>query len=593
MSSQLSFAPGTVFAGDYRIERAIGQGGMGAIFAAEQLSTGKLRALKLMHPTLVAEEEHRRRFVQEARVGSRIASEHVVEVQAAGVDQATGAPYIVMELLEGETLQQRCRRAGAMSLLELKELFEQLCHAVSAAHAAGIVHRDLKPENVFLAITRRAAGPAITVKVLDFGIAKLVAEAGTRGTTGAMGSPLWMAPEQTEAGSITAAADVWALGLIAFYALTGTFFWRSARNSEATVSQLFREIVLEDIPPASMRASEQNTDPLLPPGFDAWFGKCLARAPSARWQDASECWRGMRPMFGDMAPISNEEVFGPTMAGTPISAAPMTPAVITPPVATPQVIASVPPANAIPMGTPPPMAHTQPNAKSSSMGPWILGSAAVIALAIVGSVVALVRSGANEKRTANYESSPSGTTLTLERTPVVTQPTSEASATATVATPPPSASALAPVVSAAPSAGVAAKPVVKASAPSSAGAGVGKVWSWKVSGHTVHIQSAKIIATGNVPEDVIRKAIDWDGWEYGRCYERAFGKATSMPTGSITIKFKIFDQLPQKATVDKSDFTNAEFNECVRGTLVGQTANAAGSSGFADVTYTYLFTLAD
>lgn len=587
MSSQLSFPPGTVFAGDYRIERAIGQGGMGAIFAAEQLSTGKVRALKLMHPTLVTDEEHRRRFVQEARVGSRIASEHVVEVQAAGVDQATGAPYIVMELLEGETLQQRCRRAGAMGVPELKELFEQLCHAVAAAHAAGIVHRDLKPENVFLATTRRAGGAAITVKVLDFGIAKLVAEAGTRGTTGAMGSPLWMAPEQTEAGLITAAADVWALGLIAFYALTGTFFWKSARNAEATVSQLFREIVLEDIPPASSRAREQNTDPLLPPGFDAWFAKCLAREPGARWQDASACWRGMRPLFGDMAPISNDEVFGPTLAGTPISAAPTTPAVMTPHVATPHVVASVPPANAIQMGTPPPLAHTQSNAKGSSMGPWILGSAAVIALAIVGSVVAFLRLGANERRTATYESSPSGTSLTMGRTPVVAPP----SATEIVAAPMPSTSTATPIVSVAPSAGVGAKPVVKVAAPS--GGGVGKVWAWKVSGHTVHIQSAKIIATGNVPEDVIRKAIDWDGWEYGRCYERAFGKATSMPTGSITIKFKIFDQLPQKAVVDKSDFINGEFNECVRSTLVGQTANGAGSSGFADVTYTYLFTLAD
>src|ERR1019366_5428622 len=104
MSSPLSIAPGTVFAGDYRIERIIGQGGMGAIFGAEQLSTGKVRALKLMHPTLVTDDEHRRRFVQEARVGSRIASDHVVEVTAAGFDQAAGAPFIGMELLEGETL---------------------------------------------------------------------------------------------------------------------------------------------------------------------------------------------------------------------------------------------------------------------------------------------------------------------------------------------------------------------------------------------------------------------------------------------------------------------------------------------------------
>ncbi len=584
MSVPTSFAPGTVFAGDYRIDRPIGQGGMGAIFAAEQLSTGKVRALKLMHPTLVTDEEHRRRFVQEARVGSRIASEHVVEVQAAGIDQATGTPYIVMELLEGETLQQRLRRGGTLSLGELKETFEQLCHAVAAAHAAGIVHRDLKPENVFLANTKRAAGPSIAVKVLDFGIAKLVAEAGTRGTTGAMGSPLWMAPEQTETGTITPAADVWALGLIAYYSLTGTFFWKAARDSAATVSQLFREIVLEDIPPASKRASEQKTDPLLPPGFDAWFAKCVARDPAARWRDGAECWRHMRVLFGEAAPISTDEVFAPTMVGSPISAPPITPHLYTPAPMTPPAV------SAIPSATPAPLANTSPPAKATSMGPWILGSAAVIALAIIGSVFAFLRASRGQEN-ANVQVSRESASMSYSSSrdplpPATVAPSNAASVA------PPVASSVPAIVSVSPVA--AAMPPTKASATAkvaTGGGGVGKVWSWKVSGHTVHIQSGAIVATGNVPVNVIRDAIDWDGWQYGRCYEKAFGTGDSMPKGSVTIKFKIFDQLPRNGTVDKSDFTSGAFNECVKGTLLGQTANAAGSSGFADVSYTFIFTI--
>jgi serine/threonine-protein kinase len=205
-----------------------------------------------------------------------ISREEVAQARQLGVDAASGAPFIVMERLEGETLHERLGRSGLLPFNELLPIFEQLCHAVAAAHAAGIVHRDLKPENVFLAQTRRASGPALSVKVLDFGIAKLVAEVGARGTTAAMGSPLWMAPEQTEPGSITPAADVWSLGLIAFYALTGNHFWRAARDSRATVSQLFRELVLDDIPPASVRADERASRALLPEGFDAWFGCVFA-----------------------------------------------------------------------------------------------------------------------------------------------------------------------------------------------------------------------------------------------------------------------------------------------------------------------------
>lgn len=141
--------PGSVFAGDFRIERALAMGGMGAVYVVEQLSTGRKRALKLLLPSLTENEKSRERFEQEARIASRIDSDHVVEVVAAGVDPTTHAPWLAMELLEGETLAERITRGGPMRPVEVLEVMRQLCHGLGAAHATGLVHRDIKPENVF------------------------------------------------------------------------------------------------------------------------------------------------------------------------------------------------------------------------------------------------------------------------------------------------------------------------------------------------------------------------------------------------------------------------------------------------------------
>jgi serine/threonine protein kinase len=161
----IHLAPGAIFGGDFRVVRPLSEGGMGAVYVVEQLSTGNPRALKLMLPNLVADARSRQRFEQEARVGARIESEHIVQVVAAGVDAQTGLPWLAMELLQGEDLSHRVRRAGPLSLDAVSDLLEQLCHAIGAAHAAGIVHRDLKPENIFLASSRRA-GSDTMVKVL-------------------------------------------------------------------------------------------------------------------------------------------------------------------------------------------------------------------------------------------------------------------------------------------------------------------------------------------------------------------------------------------------------------------------------------------
>ena len=309
MHSYADLAEGTLFAAEFRVVRRLASGGMGAVYLAEQLSTGRQRALKLMHFGMASSPELREKFTLEARVGARIASEHVVEVVGAGVDAATGTPWLAMELLVGDDLATTVRRHGPFTLAESAAILGQVCHALGAAHSAGIVHRDMKPENVFLAHSKRAQ-EAYTVKVLDFGIAKLLEEA--RANTGAIGSPLWMAPEQTErSADISPATDVWALGLLAFHMLTGRPFWLAARGDEREgggVRGFFRELVLEPIPPASERARELGAAVALPGSFDTWFARAVAREPHDRYADATEAYAALCALCG----------FAPPSADTPL-----------------------------------------------------------------------------------------------------------------------------------------------------------------------------------------------------------------------------------------------------------------------------------
>ena len=296
-------SPGMVFARDFRVVRPLSAGGMGAVYVVEQLSTQRPRALKIMLPDLVRDPTSRARFTQEATVAGRIKSDHVVEVVSAGIDEPTGTPWIAMELLEGEELAKVVARRGAMPPAEVMEVFRQLGHGLGAAHRAGLVHRDLKPENIFLCSARRE-GVAFMVKILDFGIAKVVGDSRTSAqATSAMGSPMWMAPEQAEQGQIRPATDVWALGLIAFHLLTGRFYWRSANAAEPTLAGIMKEIFVDPIEPASARAAQLGAGHLIPPGFDLWFSRAVVRDPAQRFGDASEALAHLLPILGNAAGI--------------------------------------------------------------------------------------------------------------------------------------------------------------------------------------------------------------------------------------------------------------------------------------------------
>jgi serine/threonine protein kinase len=292
--------PGLLVGGDFRLVSPLREGGMGSVWVAEQLSVGRRRAVKLMRSEIAHDAKLRERFAREATIGSRIDSEHVVEVVAAGVDEALGLPWLAMELLDGSDLATHVVQRGAMAPVDVAEVVMQLCHALGAAHAAGIVHRDLKPENVFLARPRRAGAGPFDVKVLDFGLAGLSAEARlTSGSAAAGGTPLYVAPEQTEVASVPSPAmDVWALALVVYRMLTGRYFWRSAAAvHDVSITALLREIIFEPIPPATSRAAEDDVGDRVPPDFDAWFARCMQRDPHDRYRDAHAALAELMPVL--------------------------------------------------------------------------------------------------------------------------------------------------------------------------------------------------------------------------------------------------------------------------------------------------------
>jgi|GEM_PF-619633 len=286
--------PGVVLGGEFEVIKPIGQGGMGTVYKAMQRTTGAPRAVKVMRAGLSSDPKFRARFEQEARVIARVESDHVAQVVGAGFDDGARVPWIAMELLEGETLQAWLDRGGRMSPGEVNLVLEQLCHALAAAHAVGVVHRDLKPENVFLS-RPRVVGVPFMVKVLDFGVAKIISEA--RGVTVAVGTPAFMAPEQTSTtGEVGAQADVWALGLLVFRLLAGRSYWKALSEGQGGLVHLWREVLIDPLATASDRQRELGGEGL-PAGFDGWFARCVSREIEGRYPDAGAAYQALAPLL--------------------------------------------------------------------------------------------------------------------------------------------------------------------------------------------------------------------------------------------------------------------------------------------------------
>jgi eukaryotic-like serine/threonine-protein kinase len=290
--------------GSYRVVSQIGEGGMGAIYLAEQPLLGRKVAVKVLLPEHSRSSEGLERFFQEARATALLRHPALVDVLDCGIHQPTGRAFIIMEYLEGQTLGRRIHEQGRLGVAEAVDVCRQIALGVGIAHAVGIVHRDLKPDNVFLVPDpwrpdRRRA------KILDFGIAKLTQEQQGarphRTRSGVMmGTPLYMAPEQCRgAGTVDARADIYALGCIAYAMLSGEPPFVYPGPGDIIAAHL-RE------PPPSLAARVAS----LPPGLEAVIMRALAKEPAERFQSMDELGAALLPfdMSGVEAPPASEIV---------------------------------------------------------------------------------------------------------------------------------------------------------------------------------------------------------------------------------------------------------------------------------------------
>jgi eukaryotic-like serine/threonine-protein kinase len=326
MEPQRVLRVGDVIEGKYRVERVLGQGGMGVVVAARHLGLDELFAIKLLLPQVLGDATAVERFMREARAAARLKSDHVVRVNDVG-RLPDGAPFLVMELLQGQDLSQLVAERGALAPAHAIQYVLQACDAVAEAHGNGVVHRDLKPANLFL--THRLNGTPC-IKVLDFGISKQMdptSPAMTK-TSAVMGTPYYMSPEQMRSSKIAdARTDIWAFGVI-LYELTTA----SVPYEGESVTEVVAKVLSEEPMPPSRRAN-------IPLPLEQVILSCLVRDPNRRYQTvkalaqalstlaadpAIQAWppppRATQPRGPSVPPTSPEPLPGSTAPSGPVTA---------------------------------------------------------------------------------------------------------------------------------------------------------------------------------------------------------------------------------------------------------------------------------
>jgi len=305
---------GRVVAGRYRMLYPLGRGGMGAVWVGEHLELKSAVAVKFIDQHLAEDDRAKKRFRLEAQAAAALRSPHVVQVFDYGIDE--GEPYIVMELLEGETLATRMQRSGQLTVEDTLEVCRQTAKALAVAHARGFVHRDLKPENVFLV----GDETGFIVKLLDFGVAKVIREdrrwsefvtqPGNR-----LGTIYYMSPEQVQGQAVDGRADIWSLGIVVFECLTGRLPFEGIRGP-----RLISAISRQPLPVPSKLAS-------VPPGFDAWFERATARnleqreaSAEALARDLLEILRGHKGKCAMVQPSLDDETLPNVVVAFPSTA---------------------------------------------------------------------------------------------------------------------------------------------------------------------------------------------------------------------------------------------------------------------------------
>ena len=284
----------------YRIVRGIKAGAMGAVHEARDERTNSPCALKTMLPGVLDDETARNRFEQEAKITGDIRSDHIVRVTDAGVDDETGMPFLVMELLQGEELGSLLKKRGPFPLEDTLLYLTQVALALDKAHAASIVHRDLKPGNLFLT---QCDDGSPCVKILDFGIAKMMSEGQTHATQ-TVGTPMYMAPEQIigKSALIGAPTDVLSLVHITYTLLTGESYWHEEAK-KVGVYALIQNVVAGPTELPTQRALRRR-GVTLPEWFDVWFAKGTANHPDDRFQRATEAMAEFKEQYAESGPQS-------------------------------------------------------------------------------------------------------------------------------------------------------------------------------------------------------------------------------------------------------------------------------------------------
>lgn len=281
--------PGSLFAGKYRVEKILGQGGMGMVLAARHLGLDEPVAIKVLLPAMMQVSGMVERFTREARASAKIKNDHVVRV--TDVDALpSGVPYMVMERLDGSDLSDLCKSLGPLPIADAVRYLLETCSAIGEAHTMGIVHRDLKPANLFLA--RRRDGTT-AIKVLDFGISKAMHSLGEQTVTVAgtvLGSPSYMSPEQIAAArDLDGRTDIWSLGVILYQFVTGNVPFPAEGLTHLCA------LVLQTAP---RRPSELRPD--LPLGLEAVILRCLEKERSHRYSTAGELAAALLPFAGSI-----------------------------------------------------------------------------------------------------------------------------------------------------------------------------------------------------------------------------------------------------------------------------------------------------
>src|SRR5712692_8890879 len=249
-------------AGRYSLERELGRGGMGVVYLAREVRLDRPVAIKLLPPSKASDPKLRERFLREARTAAKLSHPNIIPIHA--VEEIDEFVFFAMAYIEGETLTERVRRRGPLAPSDASRVLRDVAWALAYAHGQGVIHRDVKPDNILLETSGR-------VLVADFGIASVVAGAGGLATGEVVGTPEFMSPEQALGEAVDARSDLYALGVVGFFAFSGTLPFEGEKATDVLAKQ-----VTEPAPPLSAVA------PLVPRRLAQAIDRCLAKEPADR-----------------------------------------------------------------------------------------------------------------------------------------------------------------------------------------------------------------------------------------------------------------------------------------------------------------------